>query len=422
MSSEPFSRKTRVSAILAVTIGNFLEWYEIYLYVYWTPILSKLFFNSDTSTGLIYSFMIFGVGFLARPLGGLFFGRLGDRIGRRKALILSILMMILPTFATGLMPTRAEWGIAAPILLALMRIFQSFPAGGELPGAFCYLYEISSTKHRRFMCSWSAVGYQLGILVSIVECYFLERWLSYDDLIQWGWRASFLVGGCLGFFGLLLRKWLHETPLFREMETHEKIVRTPLLNVISHYRGQILLGILFCALNSTAFYILSINFPAEAFADSLGLLPTIAVLLLITIPLPLFGMLGDRFDNRKLLIGSTLAMYLLAIFYHYVHSAGALGAILILYCLFFTLLSALIPYIVPDLFPTRVRFTCVGLSFNIADSVFGGFAPVAALYLTHCTGNTKSISWILAGAALLSLFAYLKVKPTSGQSGHTAPS
>ena len=147
----PLTQKTQKWVIFAVTIGNFLEWYEIYLYVYWAPILSKLFFVSDDVTSLMDLFAIFGVGFLARPIGGLFFGRLGDWVGRRKALILSILMMIIPTFFTGLMPTRAQVGIAAPILLTIMRICQSFPAGGELPGAFCYLYEIAPPQKRKFV-------------------------------------------------------------------------------------------------------------------------------------------------------------------------------------------------------------------------------------------------------------------------------
>lgn len=405
------SQKSEKAMIFAVTIGNFLEWYELYLYVYWAPIFSKLFFKSDEVTSLLFVFMIFGVGFLARPLGGLFFGRLGDRIGRRKALILSVLSMIIPTFCTGLMPTRAEIGIAAPILLTVMRILQSFPAGGELPGAFCYLYEIAPPAKRRFMCSWSGVGYQLGILVAIIECFLIEYFLTPKHLYTWGWRASFIVGGCLGFLGLMLRRRLHETPLFREMATHEKIVRTPLQHVIGHYKYPILLGILFCAVNSSAFYFLSINFPAS-FKESttLGLLGTIGILLFITIPLPFLGALGDRYDNKKMLIGSCSAMLFLLVPYYYLSSPIWTLAAALLFCFFFTVLTALIPYILADLFPTSARFTCVALSFNLSDAIIGGFTPAAALYLIHATGNPSAFCWILAIVSLLSLGSYFAIR------------
>jgi MHS family proline/betaine transporter-like MFS transporter len=412
MNSSILSKKNKRSIILAVTLGNFLEWYEIYLYVYWAPILSKQFFDSDQSTNMLHLLMIFGVGFLARPFGGLFFGRLGDRIGRRKALILSVLSMIFPTTLTGLLPTHDQIGIAAPILLAMLRILQSFPAGGELPGAFCYLYEISPVQSRRFMCSWAAVGYQLGILFSILECFLLEEFLSPDDIAQWGWRISFIIGGCIGFFGLCLRARLHETPLFREMATHERIVRTPIFQVLGQYKKKILLGILFCALNSSSFYFLSINFPTD-FGEGYfaNLLYSIAILLLITLPLPFFGILGDRYDNKKMLIGSTIGILILLVVLCLAKSEFAIGLAFTLFCLLFTLLSALIPFIVPDLFPTRVRFTCVALSFNLADAIIGGFTPAAALYLTQATGTHVAFYWILFFTAILSLTSYIAMAP-----------
>ncbi|HSX26566.1 MAG TPA: MFS transporter [Chlamydiales bacterium] len=413
-----FSRKEKKTIILAVTLGNLLEWYEIYLYVYWAPIIAKLFFHSDDLSNLTHTFLIFAVGFLARPLGGLFFGRLGDLIGRRKALILSVMMMIFPTFVTGFLPTYAQIGMMAPIILGFMRIFQSFPAGGELPGAFCYLYESSPIRTRRFMCSWAALGYQLGILISTVECFLLEKYLSTEALIQWGWRLSFLIGGLIGFFGLYLRKRLHETPLYLEMETHEHVVKTPILHVLNYYKKGIFLGILFCALNSSAFYLISVNFPFY-FSQALGmdysnnLLIIVFILIFITIPLPFFGFLGDKFNNKKMLIGSTLGIVLLLFpFYFAITQSSLLLMILTIipFCLFFTLLSALIPFIIADLFPTNVRFTCVAVSFNLSDAIIGGFTPAAALYLFRFTGNQASFCWILFFTSLLSLISYLVMK------------
>src|SRR3990167_456922 len=142
--------KIQKFVILAVSFGNILEWYEIYLYVFWAPVISQLFFDHTSySVNLLSTVSLFAIGFLVRPLGGLFFGRLGDRIGRKKAFVLSILAMIIPTFLIGILPTYHQIGFAAPFLLAILRILQTFPAGGELPGAFCYLYENADVGNRK---------------------------------------------------------------------------------------------------------------------------------------------------------------------------------------------------------------------------------------------------------------------------------
>jgi len=419
LSSIDFSKKEKRTIILAVTIGNLLEWYEIYLYVYWSPIIAQLFFKADSQfDNLTNTFLIFAVGFLSRPFGGIFFGRLGDLIGRKKSLVLSIGVMTIPTFVTGFLPTYAQIGFFAPVILGLMRILQSFPAGGEIPGAFCYLYESSRHEKRRYLCSWGAVGYQLGILLSTIECFCLEKFLSHEALITWGWRVSFLIGGLIGLFGLLLRYQLHETPLYQEMTTHEKIVKEPIWQVLSSHKKGIFKGILFCALNSSSFYLLSVNFPVY-FQKLIGtnysnsLIITIIFLLLITIPLPFFGMLADKYSNKNMLIFSTIGIILLLYPLSLAINSTSLFfiiTVIFLFSIFFTCLSALIPYIMPNLFPIRVRFTCVAVSFNIVDAVIGGFAPVIALYLYHYTGDHSSIIWFLLFTSFLSLIGYLLIK------------
>lgn len=415
-----FSRKEKITIIFAVTIGNLLEWYEIYLYIYWAPILSKLFFNSHSDVvNLANTFLVFAVGFLSRPFGGLFFGRLGDRIGRRKALILSLLMMTVPTFITGFLPTYAQIGWMAPALLGLMRIVQSFPAGGELPGAFCYLYESSRIQKRHFMSSWGAFGYQMGILISTVESFIMERSMSPEALSSWGWRFSFMFGGIIGLCGLFLRYRLHETPLYKEMQTHERVIKEPILGVLNKHKKGILIGFFFCALNSSMFYLMSINF-SEYFAKtfnagpSANLIITMLILVLVTAPLPFFGILADRYNNnKKMLIISTVGIVLLLYPLYLSISYSSLifmSIIVIALGLFFTCLSALIPYILCDLFATRVRFTCVGISFNLVDALVGGFTPVAAMWLTHLTRDDGSFCWILLFFALCSLVSYAVMK------------
>jgi len=414
-----FSRKEKRTVLFAVTIGNLLEWYEIYLYVYWAPILAELFFDSESELiNLTNTFLIFAIGFLARPIGGIFFGRLGDRIGRRKSMILSVLIMTIPTFVTGLLPTHAQVGIFAPLILVVMRILQAFPAGGELPGAICYLYESSGLDKRRYLSSWASVGYQMGILISTIECYLLEKFLTPEDLISWGWRVSFLLGGIIGLCGLCLRYRLHETTLYQEMMTHETIVAEPILKVLNKYKKGILIGILFCVLNSSEFYLLTVNIPnylgqllGTSYKDNFVI--TSLLVLWITIPLPFFGMLADKYSNKKMAIGSVIGTILLLYpLYYAITSSSWLILIItiILIAFFFTCISALLPYLLANLFPTRVRFTCVGLSFNTVDAIVGGFTPVIVLYLTHYTGNSAAFCWLLLFCAFISCGSYLLIK------------
>jgi MHS family proline/betaine transporter-like MFS transporter len=306
-----FSEKREHSAILAVTIGSILEWYEIYLYVFWSPILSKLLFNHHSETvNLIGTFLLFAVGFLARPFGGIIFGRIGDLYGRRKSLILSIVVLAIPSFVMGLLPTYETIGLAAPIIFGITRIFQALPAGGELPGAFCYLYESTRVHHRRYMTSWGAVGNQIGIIIAMFECYLLEQFLTPEQLISWGWRLSFMLGGVIALFGFYLRYRMMETPLYKDMERHHHIVRQPILQVMNHYKKNIMMGIFFCLSNSVEFYLISVLFPVY-FSNILdihydkNILISLFILILTTLPLPFIGMMGDHFSNKKILIGGS---------------------------------------------------------------------------------------------------------------------
>jgi MFS family permease len=189
-------KKNQTSMLLAVSAGGIIEWYELFLYVYWTPLISRIFFANDSSfLASLKMLFVFFIGFLARPLGGVWFGHIGDKEGRKVSFIQSILLMTLPSFAIALMPTQLL-GMATPIILCIIRFLQGLPAGGELPGAMCYLAESTDTdKQRPFLCSFSFVGPQIGVIIAMLECYFLEHYCSQEFLLTYGWRLSFLLGG-----------------------------------------------------------------------------------------------------------------------------------------------------------------------------------------------------------------------------------
>jgi len=411
-----FTRKNQRNVIFAVTFGNLLEWYEIYLFVYWSPIIAKLFFNPETeSTNLVSTFLIFALGLLARPLGGLFFGRLGDHIGRKQAFILSLLAMTFPTIFSGFLPTYEQVGALAPVFLTCTRFAQAFPSGGELPGAFCYLYECAQFNKRRFFCSWACVGVLSGLLLSIIECFVLESLLPYQDLITWGWRLSFLLGGVLGFFGVYIRSKLHETPLYQDMAKHTNIVKEPISRVLYEQRKPLLKGFLFWLFNSSAIFFITVNAPSY-FKNILGnsyrnsLIIMGGLLILIIAFLPFFGIIANRINNKKLIIFSTIGgiSLLMPINYFIDHSSlVGLCITITVFVIFFSCNNALLSYITPDLFPTRVRYTCIAVSFNLSDTFIGGFTPFFVLYLTDRLKYEGIFTWVLLFFALISLVSYV---------------
>lgn len=404
--------------IFAISLGNILEWYDIYLYIFWAPILSNLFFGENSeSIRLFNTISLFALGFILRPLGGVFFGHLGDRIGRRRAFILSMVCMAIPTFIMGFIPIYSQIGIFAPILLAILRIAQTFPSGGELPGAFCYLYENASPRNKKFMSSFAGVGNQIGIGLAALECYFLKNSFSEETLTHWGWRISFIVGGLIGLGGFFLRYKLHETKLFQEMVTHHRMIRASIFSIFREHWLGILRGVFFGATQTTSFHFISVLFPIFFFHifginESQGLIATLVLLAILTIPLPIYGLLAEKYDVKYLVIGSCLLMLsLLYPLYSAIQSFSSYAVLVIgIFALCLTCLTALWPYFLSHLFPTRVRYTCVGLSFNICDGGIGGLSSLFILYLFSVKKDLTAFVWIALISCLLSIISCMKIK------------
>ena len=414
--------KSQKFVIFAVTFGSILEWYDIYLYVYWAPIISSLFFKQNSQfLNTFNTVLLFSVGFIFRPLGGIFFGHLGDRIGRKQTFILTIILMTIPTFVLGLLPVYDQIGIFAPIFLAIIRILQTFPAGGEIPGVFCYLYENSSQNNKKFMTSFAGVGNQIGILLSALECFLFEIYFTEEFLIEWGWRISFIVGGFIGLSGYYLRYKLHETKLFHEMVLHHKMSKKSLLEILKIRWKSILTGISYGAAQTGSFHLVSILFPVYIYR-AIGIDPTknfiasIIFIGLMTLPLPIYGLIGDRFGVKKILIGSCIGMICLLYPLHVAisdMSTQYMMWIMGMYVLCFTSITAYWPYLISNLFPTSDRYTCTGLSFNIADGVFGGLTTLIALYILEASGDIGSFVWILLICCIMSLVSFIKIKTSN---------
>lgn len=405
--------------LFSVTLGGTLEWYEFFLYAYLAPLISKNFFPDQSNfSGLINTLLIFAVGFFSRPLGALFFGHIGDRYGRKAALITSIIMITIPSFAIGCLPTFLEMGFFAPLMLLCMRLLQGFLVGGEISGIMCYLVEDAAKERRRYMASWTFFGPQVGAILSILECYFLEKYLSEQALLEWGWRLSFMIGGAIGLLGCFLRYGLKETPFFHQLQLHRSVSRSPVLQSFKRHKKNLTYGFLISALPLAGDFLIFAFFPiySQNFigsSTSSSLIISALMLMAATLFLPIFGKLNQKYSNRSILLccagGILLLAYpLFASFSRETHffSIGLAALMILLFSCYF----AISPLVTTELFPTTVRYSCVGISYNLSSAIFGGTAPVAALYLTQKSQSVASPSLILIVASLFSIGALIGLK------------
>ena len=412
---KPLLSKQQIHVIGAVTFGNILQWFEVYLFAYLSPIIARNFFNfRSDSANLMFSFLIFGVGFITRPVGGVIFGRIGDVFGRKKAFFWSIILLTLPTFLMGLLPTYKTWGVWAPICLCLLRVAQSIPSGGEIPGVICYLFENSEQNNKRYITSWSCVGNQIGAMVGLLEVLIMKNFLSSESVYSWGWRVSFLSGGLIGLFGIYLRHTLYETPIFQHLKQTHQIEEVKIRKIISKYKKKIWIGTAFGAIDASTFYLIATYIP-NFFGSLLNLsnnqniLVSLIILAITTIFLPFFGRLGDRLSNKWMCIGSALlAITLLYPLSIAINNKDIVWLSIVggLYLIPVICITALIAYLLGNLFPPQVRFTGVGVAVNLADGIIGGFTPAIALLLLHLTGSQTSFCWYILICALISLISY----------------
>jgi MHS family proline/betaine transporter-like MFS transporter len=411
------ARKDLRLIVGASLIGNALEWYEFYFYVHFSPIFALLFFPNFSAEGaLAATFSVFAFGFLSRPFGTIFFGHIGDRFGRRIALISSIALMAFPTVCIGLLPTYAQIGLTAAFLMAMMRFLQGFSIGGEYTGAICYLIEFAPPHKRGIMGSWASFGAEIGSIVSISEFILLETFSTQQHITGWGWRITFIVGGFIGLAGWYLRKKLKETPAFITLRKEGRITPLPIVETFKNYKIPMLKAMALTAFPLTGWYLVFVFTPvysAQILERNLivQMLILLGSLVISTLSLPLFGMLADKGYTRWLWILGSLGGILLAYPLFIPHDSLALEISLrALAAIFFSIQYALQPMLMCALFPTQVRYTAVGVSYNFYSIFLGGGAPILTLILTRITDNYLVPVFLMVGTALLSACVLLVIK------------
>jgi MHS family proline/betaine transporter-like MFS transporter len=406
-------------AIWAAAIGNLLEWYDFGVYAYLAGLIATNFFPSSNPTAsLLAGFAAFGVGFLARPLGGILIGRLGDTRGRKTALVLTIFLMAFGTVGLGLLPSYGTIGIWAPILLVVLRIVQGLAAGGEWGTSTAFMVEWAPQDRRGLYGSFQQVSTAGGSLLGSGVAAIMTSSLSSAAMLEWGWRVPFLLGVVLLFVGAYLRRNVDETPSYEA--SRQAAADQPAASGLP--LGALAFG--FTIFWTIAYYTLLVWMPSftQRFA---GLTPSQALwsntigLIAMVIAVPLWGALSDKVGRRPLLMASAILIGLLAYpLFSLMTNGSGLALVLPLQILFGILLalySGAGPAAISEIFPTHLRSTWMTSGYALAVAIFGGFAPFIATWLIQATGSPLSPTYLyLLPSAVISLVVIWNLKETAG--------
>ncbi|MEU7381831.1 MULTISPECIES: glycine betaine/L-proline transporter ProP [unclassified Streptomyces] len=421
-------------AVKAASLGNAMEWFDFGIYSYLAVTIGHVFFPSGNGTvQLLSSFATFAVSFLVRPLGGMVFGPMGDKIGRKKVLALTMIMMAIGTFAIGLIPSYASIGFWAPFLLILFRLVQGFSTGGEYGGASTFIAEYAPDRRRGFFGSFLELGTLAGYVGAAGLVTLLTALLGNAGMDSWGWRVPFLVAGPIGLIGLYLRLRLDETPAFRKLEddfvhraseaasTVEATARGDLAKIFrNHWPALVLCVCLVGAYNITDYMLLSYmpTYLSDrmGYSETHGLLILIATMVVLMLLINQVGKLSDRLGRKPVLMTGMLGFLLLSAPAFLLVEQGSLAAVsagmlmlgLSLVCLLGTMSAAL-----PALFPTQVRYGSLSIGYNLSASLFGGTTPLVITALISVTGSDLMPAYYAMAAALVGVISVACMKETA---------
>ncbi len=406
-----------VSRIAAGFIGNVLEWYDFALYGFFAVTIGKLFFPSDDpATSLIAAFGAFAGGFVMRPLGAILFGHIGDRYGRRAMLIASSLTMALSTFAVGLLPTHAEIGAAAAVLLVALRLVQGLSVGGEYVGSGVFLAETAPVRHRGLIAGFATAGLFCGMLLGSAAGASINGWLTEDQIATWGWRLPFFAGLLLGLVAIVLRLLVSEPPLPAGRS------RAPLAEAVLRHAGGMIHAVAMVVTITAGWYALVIYLPTWMVAH-LGLthaqvLEINAANMAVTILAGLCAATAsDRIGRKPVLVAISLCLAALTWPLFMLISRGDVQLAVASQGILMALtgcIAFVLPATLAEMFPWRVRATAANLSLNLGFAVFGGTAPMVAAWLVARTGGLSALALYLTALALCSVVACLVLTDRRG--------
>ncbi|WP_432770847.1 MFS transporter [Sphingopyxis sp.] len=421
----PFDKPSPLNrAVGASALGNAVEWFDYGIYAYGVTYISAALFPGDTEEAVLFALATFAISFLVRPLGGLFWGPLGDRIGRKSVLAMTILLMAGATFAVGLIPSYDSIGFWAPTILILLRMLQGFSTGGEYGGAATFMAEYAPDDRRGFYGSFLEFGTLAGFSFGAALMLGYSLHLGSEAMHEWGWRIPFLIAGPVGLVGMYLRSKLEDTPVFREEMASADRRKPPGIAAMmrEHWRPLLVVGGLVVALNVVNYSLLS-YMPTYlqrriGLSNEQALIVPIIGMIFMMVFLPFAGALSDRIGRRPMWRWSLIGLLLLVVPLYMLIGTGFAGAIVgfMALGLLYVPQLATISATFPAMFPTAVRFAGFAIAYNLSTSIFGGTAPMIGSGLIGLTGDPLMPAYYMMLACIVGLVALRFMPETAGTS------
>ena len=411
--------KTRV--LFASLVGTTIEFFDFYIYATAAVIIfPHLFFPASSgSAAVLQSLATFAIAFIARPIGAALFGHLGDRIGRKATLVAALLTMGISTVCIGLLPTYAQIGIVAPLLLALCRLGQGLGLGGEWSGAVLLATENAPEGKRAWYGMFPQLGAPIGFILATGSFLLLSAAIPEQAFMQWGWRIPFIASAVLVIVGLYIRLKLHETPAFQKVLDKQKEVNIPFKEVVTKHTGKLILGTIAAICTFVVFYlttVFALNWGTTKLGYARGefLELQLFATLCFAAFIPLSAIFAEKFGRKATSIGVCIAAAIFGLFFSSMLESGNTLIVFLFLCTGLSIMGLTygpIGTVLSEIFPTSVRYTGSALTFNLAGIFGASFAPLIATKLAETYG-LHAVGYYLTAASLLSLIAFLLIRET----------
>ncbi len=419
-------------AITAAALGNAMEWFDFGVYGFVAFALGQVFFpGADPGIQMIAALATFSVPFLVRPLGGLFFGALGDKFGRQKVLSVTIIIMSVSTFCIGLIPGYATIGIWAPILLLLAKLAQGFSVGGEYTGAAIFVAEYSPDRKRGFLGSWLDFGSIAGFILGAGVVVLISSIVGEANFLEWGWRIPFFIAAPLGLIGIYLRHALEETPTFQQhvdkidSDSRKDIAEPPRVSfreILTKQWKPLIVCVGMVIATNVTYYMLLTYMPSYLshslhYSEDHGVLIIIAIMVGMLFVQPFMGLLSDRFGRKPFILIGSVGLFILAIPCFILINSGVVGLIFAGLLILAVLLNCFIGVMastLPAMFPTHIRYSALAIAFNVS-VLIAGLTPTIAAWLVESTGNLYMPAYYLMVVAVIGLVTGVFMKETANR-------